>query len=128
VDTRFRDNAARVEHREALDAILVQWMAVRTQDEILAQLEESGAVAGPVYDIPRILSDPHYAARDNVIAAPDQDLGEIRMVGIVPKFSATPGDVRASGPRLGQHNSEMYGEWLGLGAEDLEHLRADEVI
>ena len=127
-DPRFRDNAARVEHREALDAILTQWMAARTQGEILAQLEESGAVAGPVYDIPRILRDPHYAARDNVIAAPDPDLGDIRMVGIIPKFSDTPGGVRASGPRLGQHNDEIYREWLGLGEEDLEHLRADEVI
>ncbi len=127
-DPRFCDNAARVEHREALDAILAEWMAARTQDEILAPLEESGAVAGPVYDIPRILRDPHYAARDNVIAAPDPDLGDIRMVGVIPKFSDTPGGVRASGPRLGQHNGEIYREWLGLGEEDIEHLRADEVI
>ncbi len=57
-DARFADNAGRVRHREALDAIIAEWMAARTGAEALARLEESGAVAGPVYDVPRILEDP----------------------------------------------------------------------
>jgi len=127
-DPRFADNTARVQHRDALDAILAAWMAARTQDEALARLDESGAVAGPVYDVPRILADPHYAAREDVIAVPDADAGELSMVGVVPKFSDTPGAVRATGPALGEHNHEIYGGWLGLGDDEIARLTAEEVI
>ncbi len=127
-DPRFCDNTARVRHREALDAIIGEWIGARSQEEILARLEERGAVAGPVYDASRILTDPHYAAREDVIAVKDPDLGEIRMVGIVPKFSETPGVVSHPGPKLGEHNREVYGDWLGLDDAALTRLAKEEVI
>jgi crotonobetainyl-CoA:carnitine CoA-transferase CaiB-like acyl-CoA transferase len=85
-------------------------------------------VAGPVYDVPRILNDPQYAARQDVIAVRDPDLGEIRMVGVVPKFSETPGIVTHPGPPLGAHNREIYGEWLGLDDAALAHLAEEGVV
>ncbi len=127
-DPRFRDNAARTQHRDALDTVLAAWMAARTQEEILPLLEESGAVAGPVYDVRRILRDPQYAAREDVTTAADPDLGEIPMVGIIPKLSATPGTVRWPGPPLGAHNREIYGEWLGLDDQAITELQEEEVI
>jgi crotonobetainyl-CoA:carnitine CoA-transferase CaiB-like acyl-CoA transferase len=127
-DPRFRDNAARVQHREALDAILSEWMAARAPDVILARLEESGAVAGPVYDIRRILEDPQYAARENVVTVKDPDIGEIRMVGVMPKFSETPGAVAHPGPKLGEHNKEIYGGWLGLDDTSLARLAGAGVL
>jgi len=127
-DPRFSDNAARVAHRRELDAIVGEWMASRSQDEILTRLGESGAVAGPVYDVPRILEDPHYAAREDVITVVDPELGEIRMVGVVPKFSGTPGAVTHPGPRLGEHNREIYRGWLGLDDAALARLAEEGVV
>jgi crotonobetainyl-CoA:carnitine CoA-transferase CaiB-like acyl-CoA transferase len=127
-DARFTDNAGRVSHRDALDAIIAGWMSARSGDEALARLEESGAVAGPVYDVPRILEDPHYAAREDIVSVPDPDAGDLRMVGVVPKFSETPGAVRSTGPALGAHNREIYSGWLGLGDDEIARLEAGEVI
>jgi crotonobetainyl-CoA:carnitine CoA-transferase CaiB-like acyl-CoA transferase len=127
-DHRFSDNTARIQHREELDAIIGKWMAARSQEEILDRLEASGAVAGPVYDIPRILRDPQYAERQDVIAVRDPDLGEIRMVGVVPKFSETPGAVTHPGPRLGEHTREILGEWLGLDDSALQRLGEEGVV
>jgi formyl-CoA transferase len=127
-DERFRDNAARAHHREELDRIISGWMAARTEQEILGCLEESGAVAGPVYDTPRILADPQYAAREDIITVRDPALGDLRMVGVVPKFSATPGEVSHAGPALGEHNHEIYGTWLGLDDEALARLAEEGVI
>jgi len=127
-DARFRDNAARVEHREELDAIISGWIAARSPEEILTRLDQSGAVAGPVYDVARILGDPQYAARENVITMRDPDLGVIRMVGVVPKFSRTPGEVTHSGPRLGEHNREIYGDWLGLDDDAMSRLAEEGVL
>jgi len=127
-DPRFRDNAARVKNREQLDTIIADWMAAHSEADILERLEASGAVAGAVYDVRRILQDPHYAARDDIVAVEDPDVGEIRMPGIVPKLSDTPGRVAFAGPRLGAHNREVYAEWIGLSEDDLDRLRAEGVI
>jgi crotonobetainyl-CoA:carnitine CoA-transferase CaiB-like acyl-CoA transferase len=127
-DPRFRDNPARVKHHEELDGILAAWFHAHAEPDALARLEESGAVAGPVYDVARILDDPHYAARDDIAAVADPDAGELRMPGVVPKFSTTPGALRWAGPALGAHNAEVYGSWLRLDAAALERLRAEGVI
>ncbi|HLW47419.1 MAG TPA: CoA transferase [bacterium] len=127
-DPRFRDNPARVRHHEVLDAILAAWFHAHAEAGALARLEESGAVAGPVYDVSRILNDPHYAARGDIATVPDRDAGELRMPGVVPKFSATPGALRWTGPPLGAHNAEVYGGWLRLDAAALEQLRAEGII
>jgi crotonobetainyl-CoA:carnitine CoA-transferase CaiB-like acyl-CoA transferase len=54
-------------------------------------------------------SDPHYAARDTVIAVPDGELGEVLMAGPVPRMSATPGRVRHAGRALGADNDTVLG-------------------
>lgn len=127
-DPRFRDNPSRVHHNEELDAILAEWFGRHGEAEALARLEESGAVAGPVYDVPRIVNDPHYAARGDIATVHDPDVGDLRMPGIVPKFSATPGALRHAGPALGAHNGEVYGDLLGLDTAELERLRADGIV
>jgi crotonobetainyl-CoA:carnitine CoA-transferase CaiB-like acyl-CoA transferase len=127
-DPRFHDNPARVRHHDELDRILASWFHATSEADALARLEESGAVAGPVYDVARIVGDAHYAARGNIATVRDADAGELRMPGIVPKFSQTPGVLRWAGPALGAHNAEVYGARLGLDAAALERLRAEGVV
>ena len=55
-------------------------------------------------------------------------LGRTRMVGVVPKFSETPGGVSHAGPRLGEHNIQVYGSWLGYDEEKLRSLLEEKVI
>ncbi len=57
----------------------------------------------------------------------DSELGSVRMQGVVPRFSETPGVVRHAGPSIGQHNEEVYGG-LGLTAAEIAALRARKVI
>ena len=127
-DPRFLDNAARVSNRHEINAILQGWMSDKTLEQVMDLLVPAGGVVGPVYDIAQIVADPHYQARDDILDVQDPDLGATKMVGIVPKFSATPGEVVHGGPGLGEHNEEVYGGWLGLDGDDRDRLRETGII
>ena len=88
----------------------------------------AGGVVGPVYGAADIVADPHYQARDDIIEIEDPELGHTRMLGIVPKFSETPGAVEHAGPTVGQHNDAIYSTWLGLSEAELSGLTERGVI
>ena len=121
-DPRFKDNAARMDNREALNEALQAWLARRSTSEVMEELVPSGGVVGPVYDAAQIVDDPHYREREDILEIDDPELGRTRMVGVVPKFSGTPGSVEHAGPTLGQHNAPVYGSWLGYTEEKIEEL------
>lgn len=127
-DPRFRSNEARCDNSDALDVIFSAWFAARTLDEAMRVLNVGDVVAGPVYDIRRIFSDPHYQAREDIVTVSDPDLGEIRMQAVVPKFSRTPGAVRWPGGRQGEKNEEFFIKQAGLSEDELADLRANGVI
>ena len=85
-------------------------------------------MVGPVYGAADIVEDPHFQAREDIIEIDDPELGHTRMLGVVPKFSDTPGAVEHAGPTVGQHNSAIYESWLGLGDEELAGLTERGVI
>jgi len=124
----FKDNAARLENRDSLNDELQGWLGQRDLEEIMDQLIPSGGVVGPVYDAPQIMSDPHYQARENIIDIDDPELGKTKMLGIVPKFSETPGAVNHAGPNVGEHNQHIYGSWLGLDEGELADMTEQGTI
>jgi formyl-CoA transferase len=100
-----------------LDELISEWTATIEADELLDRMNAGGVPAGRIYRAEDMLSDPHFAARDSIVAVPDQTFGQLRMQNVVPKMSATPGSVRWTGPDLGQHNDEVYGDLLGIDAD-----------
>ena len=127
-DARFASNAARLEHKDALNEILQGWLGRRATADIMDELIPAGGVVGPVYNSADIMSDPHYQARDDIVAIDDPELGPTRMLGLAPKFSDTPGELRHMGPTIGQHNAGIYGGRLGLAEAELAALAADGII
>jgi crotonobetainyl-CoA:carnitine CoA-transferase CaiB-like acyl-CoA transferase len=82
----------------------------------------------PIYSIADIFSDPHYAARSDIISPSDPEIGPVPMPAVLPRFSRTPGGVRFVGPKLGEHNAEIYGGLLGLSEAEQASLRDAGVI
>ena len=124
----FKDNAARLDNREILNDELQGWLGQRDLQETMDQLIPSGGVVGPVYDAPQIMADPHYLAREDIIDIDDPELGKTKMLGVVPKFSETPGSVQHAGPTVGEHNQHIYSSWLGLPANKLSQLSEEGTI
>lgn len=127
-DPRFAHQVVRGQNREAIDEIVAAWTADQDLSTLLAQLESATIPVGPVYAIEDIVKDPHYQARDMLLTLHDRVLGELRMPGVVPKLSDTPGSVRSTGPELGEHNTDVYGNLLGLSAEGIAELAARGII
>ena len=127
-DPRFANNAARLEHKDALNEILQGWLGGRGADAIMDELIPAGGVVGPVYNSADIVTDPHYQSREDIVEINDPELGQTRMLGLVPKFSGTPGELRHMGPTIGQHNAAVYGGWLGVDEGELEALAGEGVI
>ena len=104
------------------------WIGQRTLAEALAVFEEAGVAAAPIYDAEQLLDDPQLQARGVYPSVTDEELGSMRVQAPVPRFSATPGAISHLGPRLGEHNAEVYRELLGLDGGRLAELHEQGVI
>ncbi|MEK7444456.1 MAG: CoA transferase [candidate division NC10 bacterium] len=120
-DPRFRDNRIRMENAAELDAELQSAIERFDLDALIRRFEQHEAAVAPVNTVAQIFADPHYAARQNITAVPDEELGgPLRMQNVVGNFSRTPGAIRRAGPRLGEHNREVLVEELGFSEAELK--------
>jgi formyl-CoA transferase len=126
-DPRYATNRDRVERRAEVDQIVGEWFAARTARQVEEQLHPHGVPVAPVNSIADIFDDPHYAAREMLVEVDHPKLGSLRLPGVTPKLSDTPGGVHRAGPALGEHNHEVYAE-IGLTPDDLAALEERGVV
>jgi crotonobetainyl-CoA:carnitine CoA-transferase CaiB-like acyl-CoA transferase len=105
-----------------IDAAIGAWTAARAITDVIATLESAGVPAGRIYTVADIASDPQYLARDMIVQTHDVDGRPLKVPGIVPKLSGTPGRLRTPAPRLGQHTQAVLGQagWPARAANDDE--------
>ena len=127
-DERYRTNRQRMQRAAELNAIVADWVGARSAAEAVRQLSALGISIAPVYSNRDIAADPHFSARGSIASVKDADFGSVAVPCVVPRLSTTPGEVRSSGPALGEHNAEVYGRWLGLSQTEQDALRSAGVI
>ena len=128
-DDRYATHTARGIHQAELDQLIDAWTRTLTVEEVEALCLSHAIPAGKVYRAPEMLTDEHFAAREAIVEVPHPAFGSVKMQNAFPKLSATPSGVRRPAPRqVGQDNAEVYARELGLGADELERLKANGVI
>ena len=127
-DPRYRTNADRTERADELDSLIEDWVRQHTTEEIMRSLEEAAVPVGPIYSAEDIVEDEQYHARDMLLETEIEGVGTVKMPGLVPKLSETPGQVEWYGGPLGAQNEEVYGGLLGLSTEKIERLSEEGVI
>jgi crotonobetainyl-CoA:carnitine CoA-transferase CaiB-like acyl-CoA transferase len=120
--------ANRERDRAKVDARVGEWTATHDRTELLRICEEAQVPCGPVYSIDEIFEDPQYQARGNILKMQDERVGELPIPNLVPRLSDTPGKVNWLGPKLGEHNDELFKGLLGMTDDDLRRLAAEGVI
>lgn len=107
-DPRFATNPARLEHREALDAIIIPAVQRHTTAEIIAAMEDRKVPAGPVQTLDQVFASDQAAAREMQIAMQAAP-GEVRLIGNPLKLSRTPVSYRHPPPACGAHTEAVAG-------------------
>jgi crotonobetainyl-CoA:carnitine CoA-transferase CaiB-like acyl-CoA transferase len=115
-DPRFATNEGRVAHIDEVDGIVGGWIGARPLDEVMDAFEKAEAAIAPIYDIEQFIDDPQVRSRGSVASIEDPDLGRVRMQGVFPLLSRTPGTIRHAGPRLGEHTAEVLDKMISNGA------------
>ncbi|MBU8917608.1 CoA transferase [Bacillus sp. FJAT-29953] len=127
-DARFENNAKRSEHDAFLDGLIEEWTKSLPFEVVKECLDKAGVPAGSIYSVEDIVNDPHYQARKMIQEVAVDGLGMLKMPGIVPKMSETPGEIQWAGPDLGQHTDDVLGGKLGMTEEQIKDLKAKGVI
>ena len=127
-DPRFAKNPDRVTNREALDDLIAQALKRETSSIWIEKLRAAGVPCGPINSVAEALTDPHTLARGMVRTVKHPKVGDLRMLGIPFRLSATPEAIRRAPPLLGQHTEEVLGADLGFSAERIAQLRAEKVV
>ncbi|MEW6673759.1 MAG: CoA transferase [Thermodesulfobacteriota bacterium] len=130
-DKRYKDQPGRIEHADEVDAIINNWSEKRFVKDVLSALEAKGIPCSQVREIPEVLSDENLLNLGTIIPIFHPDCGEIpsvRAAGMPIRFSISKGNFNRPAPKLGQNNSEIYFQWLGLNDKMLAELKNEGII
>lgn len=127
-DERFLTNSLRTTNQKALKPILDAVFKNKTIDQWLAMLEEAGVPCAPINTVDRVVNDPQVKAREMLVEIEHPVAGKMHVPGVPIKMYKTPGSIDTPAPTLGQHTEEILNELLGLSKEDVDALRAKNVL
>ncbi len=120
-------NDGRATQSEMLDTAITDWTSAHPIAHVLDVLAQAEVPSGRIYSAADIVADPHYQARDMLLETTLPGGAQVKMPGIVPKLSDTPGQVNWQGPALGQHTDDVLGT-LGFSAADIQRFKQEGVV
>jgi succinyl-CoA---D-citramalate CoA-transferase len=126
-DAALAKNDGRAAQMGRIDEAIAAWTSKYTQDEVLKTMDKAEVPAGRIYTAADIAADPHYAARGMIQSVVAGDGEPLKVPGIIPKLSGTPGAIRTPAPKLGEHTDEILTS-LGLSRDDISRLKEKSVI
>jgi crotonobetainyl-CoA:carnitine CoA-transferase CaiB-like acyl-CoA transferase len=120
--------AQRAARADEINAIVAEWTSARTAADIEAACIAHDVPVGTAYSAADIATDPHMAARGDLVTVDDPVLGPLRQQAPFPRLDRDPPRPPAGAPTLGQHNEEVWCGLVGLTEDELAAYRAGGVI
>ena len=127
-DECFATNAARLAHREVLVGLLRELTVQRSTREWIALLEQHAVPCGPINTVADVFADEQVRARGMQISMDHPQAGRVPLVANPIRLSDTPVQYRAGPPQLGQHNTDVLRDRLGMSADAIEELTRQGVL
>ncbi len=126
-DPALADNAGRALQVDAIDGAISAWTSTQPAVEVLRVMTEAQVPSGKIYTAADIVNDPQYLARDMLRTITLPDGTPLKVPGIVPRLSESPGDIGEPGPALGAHTDEVL-RGIGITDEQIARMRESGVI
>ena len=127
-DPRYIDHISRGKNQTELDDRINDWTATLTVDTVEALMIDHGIPAGRVFKPADMIADPHFQAREALIDVPHPRWDNLKMQGVFPKLSKTPGSIRSIAPQSVGQDNDVYTEILGLSSDELNDLATRNII
>lgn len=127
-DPQYASHSLRWEHVQELNDVVGQWIVGNEVSVVTSALTNHGIPFALALSVVDIFEDPHYEARGNLTTVEHPTLGPLRMQGVVPKLSSTPGGTPSAAPALGANNEEVFLGLLGMDRAELDGLHANGVV
>jgi len=124
----FQDMFVRAQNADAMYPLIEQWTMEHSKWEIMELCQAEGCPVSAVFTVAEAAEHPHLKARCYFVELEHPELGKHRALGAPFKLPECPGGPSRPAPLLGQHNTDVYGTLLGLTADDLKRLQAENVI
>lgn len=127
-DPQFQKNKGRSENADFLDKTIAAWTGSMELNEALDILDEAKVPAGPIYSIEDIVQDPQYKEREMIQEFQLNEHDSLKIPGIVPKMSKTPGKVNWLGPDLGADTKAILNSFLHMDEKKIKELQDKGII
>ena len=127
-DGRYVCIVAGSDANDEINGIVAEWVAARESKDIEEACIAHDVPVATAFSAADIAGDPHIAARGDLVAVDDPELGPLRQQAPFPRFAGEPAVVPAGAPRLGEHNREVWCGLVGLTDHELDACIADGII
>ncbi len=127
-DAKFSSMESRLRNQDELDRNVEAWTSQLTHYQVMEDLQKRGVAAVPVFTSQELYLDPHVKERELYQEVVHSMMGRLAVLSPPWKFSRTPATVRQPSPLIGEHNSYVYGDLLGMPPEEIKRLEEDKII
>ena len=125
---KFKSYISRTSNQDELYGIIGEWIKTKTTNEVIDILDKAGVPCDKVNSIADVVNDSHLWERKSILEFADDEFGKLFVKGVIPKFKNYPGSIRFLGAGLGEYNTKVYRDFLGLSQEEIEDLKEKKVI
>ncbi|MSP03042.1 MAG: CoA transferase [Acetobacteraceae bacterium] len=127
-DPRFQNHPLRVANMDATEAVVAEWTSTKTKTEVAAILKRARVPGAPVRNAIEVMNDAHMHERGMLQHVDHPSLGDVILPNSPLRLHGADRPAPVPSPSLGQHNQEVYGDWLGLSADEVAALKRDGAI
>ncbi|MEM3448692.1 MAG: CoA transferase [Candidatus Micrarchaeia archaeon] len=124
----YDNDSIKKAHRDEITDILNAWLSNKKSKEVVAFLNENGVPSSKVNSVSDLLTDQHVKDRELIIEWEDENIGNVRGIGIIPKFKYNKGKIWRGFPRQGEDTDIILKHVVGISDDEIKHLRSRGVV